>query len=103
MPACCDAGGSAQALYVDNANKVILVATFDKLVRSYDLQSKHLVRKYAGHEEVVQGIDYLPEKGLYVTGQSCTHLAVLSTSTSLRVWCCQKLRAMTAAGVLQPQ
>ena len=69
------AGGSAQCLYVDNVNNVVLVATLDKLVRSYDLQGKHPVSKYAGHEEVVQGIDYLPEKGLYVTGQLryCCH------------------------------
>lgn len=54
---------------MDDTNRVVLVATFDKLVRAYDLKSKHPVNKYTGHEEVVQGIDYLPEKGLYVTGK----------------------------------
>ena len=63
------AGGSAQHIYMDDTNKVVLVATFDKLVRAYDLKSMHPVNKYTGHEEVVQGIDYLPEKGLYVTGK----------------------------------
>lgn len=57
-----------QHLYVDNANEVVLIATLDKAVRAYDLQSRHPVMKYVGHEEVVCGIDYLPEKGLYITG-----------------------------------
>ena len=62
------AGGSVQHLFVDEANKLVLAANMDKGVRAYDLQSKHPVAKYVGHDEVVRGVDYLPEKGLYVTG-----------------------------------
>ena len=57
-----------QCLFVDNTNKVVLAATMDKVIRAYDLNNKPPVIKYAGHEEVVRGIDFLPEKGLYVSG-----------------------------------
>ena len=62
-----------QHLYVDNANKLVLAATMDKAVRAYNLHSKHPVAKYTGHNEVVRGIDYMPEKGLYVTGTNGLH------------------------------
>ena len=65
-----------QHLFVDDTNKLILAANMDKGVRAYDLQSKHPVAKYVGHDEVVRGIDYLPEKGLYVTGMRQCSLPV---------------------------
>ena len=58
-----------QYLFVDNVNTLVLAATMDKGIRAYDLQSRHPVMKYMGHEEVVRGIDYLPEKGLYISGK----------------------------------
>ncbi|KAL0052582.1 hypothetical protein WJX82_004239 [Trebouxia sp. C0006] len=70
-------GGSVQCLFVDNANSMVLAAMLDKVTRAYDLESKHPAIKYVGHEEVVRGIDYLPEKGLYITG---------SWDESLRLW-----------------
>lgn len=56
-------------MFVDNVNSLVLAATMDKGIRAYDLQSRHPVMKYMGHEEVVRGIDYLPEKGLYISGK----------------------------------
>lgn len=58
-----------QYLFVDNTNAVVLVSMLDKVIRAYDLHSKHPAIKYVGHEEIVRGVDYLPEKGLYVTGR----------------------------------
>jgi hypothetical protein len=69
----CFAGGSVQCLFVDNANSMVLAAMLDKVTRAYDLESKHPAIKYVGHEEVVRGIDYLPEKGLYITGERLFH------------------------------
>ena len=69
----CVAGGSVQCLFVDNANSMVLAAMLDKVTRAYDLESKHPAIKYVGHEEVVRGIDYLPEKGLYITGELLSH------------------------------
>lgn len=66
-----NAGGSVQSLFVDNTNCVVLASMMDKVVRAYDLDSKHPAIKYVGHEDIVRGIDYLPEKGLYVTGMPC--------------------------------
>ncbi len=63
------AGGSVQCLFVDNTNSVVLAATMDKGIRAYDLEGTRPVMKYVGHEEVVRGIDYLPEKGLYISGR----------------------------------
>lgn len=62
------AGGSVQYLFVDNTNGVVLASMLDKATRAYDLCSKQPCIKYIGHDEVVRGVDYLPEKGLYVTG-----------------------------------
>ncbi len=62
-----------QCLFVDNANSMVLAAMLDKVTRAYDLESKHPAIKYVGHEEVVRGIDYLPEKGLYITGELLSH------------------------------
>ncbi|DBA82705.1 TPA: hypothetical protein ACH3X1_006940 [Trebouxia sp. C0004] len=70
-------GGSVQCLFVDNANSMVLAAMLDKVTRAYDLESKHPAIKYVGHEDMVRGIDYLPEKGLYITG---------SWDESLRLW-----------------
>ena len=65
-----------QYLFVDNWNGVVLATMLDKVMRAYDLDSKQPCIKYVGHDEVVRGIDYLPERGLYVTGRctipSCT-------------------------------
>ncbi len=52
---------------------MVLAAMLDKVTRAYDLESKHPAIKYVGHEEVVRGIDYLPEKGLYITGELLFH------------------------------
>lgn len=57
-----------QYLFVDNMNGVVLVSMLDKATRAYDLCSKQPCIKYVGHDEVVRGVDYLPEKGLYITG-----------------------------------
>ena len=62
------AGGSVQCLFVDNTNRMVLAAMLDKVTRAFDMESKLPAIKYVGHEEVVRGIDYLPEKGLYLTG-----------------------------------
>lgn len=62
------AGGSVQYLFVDNTNGVVLASMLDKATRAYDLCSKQPCIKYVGHDEVVRGVDYLPEKGLYITG-----------------------------------
>ncbi|KAL3157712.1 hypothetical protein ABBQ32_012143 [Trebouxia sp. C0010 RCD-2024] len=70
-------GGSVQYLFVDNMNGVVLVSMLDKATRAYDLCSKQPCIKYVGHDEVVRGVDYLPEKGLYITG---------SWDESLRLW-----------------
>ena len=57
-----------QCLFVDNTNRMVLAAMLDKVTRAFDMESKLPAIKYVGHEEVVRGIDYLPEKGLYITG-----------------------------------
>ena len=72
------AGGSVQYLFVDNLNGVVLASMLDKVTRAYDLDSKQPCIKYVGHDEVVRGVDYLPERGLYVTGMN-----MISSSTCI--------------------
>ena len=69
-----------QYLFVDNSNSVVLATMLDKVTRAYDLDSKQPCIKYVGHDEVVRGIDYLPERGLYVTGMCTVPLCTLCAS-----------------------
>lgn len=64
---------------------MVLAAMLDKVTRAYDLESKHPAIKYVGHEEVVRGIDYLPEKGLYITGELLFHSLTTHLSSS-KAW-----------------
>lgn len=74
-----------QCLFVDNWNGVVLASMLDKVTRAYDLDSKQPCIKYVGHEEVVRGVDYLPERGLYVTGPAL-HNSLLTQAIALLVW-----------------
>ena len=65
---------------------MVLAAMLDKVTRAYDLESKHPAIKYVGHEEVVRGIDYLPEKGLYITGELLSHHIAPSPKQQGVVW-----------------
>mmetsp|Transcript_33374 Transcript_33374/g.84557 ORF Transcript_33374/g.84557 Transcript_33374/m.84557 type:complete len:866 (-) Transcript_33374:212-2809(-) len=70
-------GGSVQALYVDNVNKLLVAAMLDKAVCVYDLDDPIPRATYKGHTDVVRGISYLHSADCYITA---------SWDKSLRLW-----------------
>ena len=73
-------GDAVTALYVDEANEVIVAAMEDRCLRVYDPRApagSQLVKKYLGHTDVVRSIEYVAEKRQYLT---------CSWDKSIRVW-----------------
>ena len=51
-----------QAMLLDDANRVALVATNDRTIRAWDLASGLQVATYAGHADCVRALGVLPDK-----------------------------------------
>jgi len=56
------AGGAVQALLLDEANRLALVATSDRRLRAWDLAAGAPLASYAGHADCVRALGYLPDK-----------------------------------------
>lgn len=51
-----------QALHIDEANSLALVATNDRKLRAYDLAAGAPIATYAGHADCIRAIGFLPDK-----------------------------------------
>lgn len=57
-----------QALHIDEANSLALVATNDRKLRAYDLAAGTPIATYAGHADCIRAIGFLPDKARPETG-----------------------------------
>ncbi len=63
------AGGAVQALLLDEANRLALVATSDRRLRAWDLAAGAPLASYAGHADCVRALGYLPDKARPTRGR----------------------------------
>ena len=67
---------SVTALAIDMYG-FVLVATMDKAVRVYDVETQEVVQQHYGHADAVRSILHVPQKGQYLTA---------SWDRTIRVW-----------------
>ena len=60
-----------QALLIDDANSVAMVATNDRRIRAWDLVSGVQVATYAGHADCVRALGVLPDKARLWLEEHC--------------------------------